>query len=172
MARNPFTPVKSTLGDQRGPVTAEFPSDRQHVQDSPSRRGLVFTSALFPSDLGLRCRASFGLAPFSCRDLPRSSGAQLRVLRFILSSAMRNALPMQQARARSLPAKVIRAVNEGVCWGNGGRRIRQAQSEAMRSSRNESPTIAEPHCAPASDSATLRRRTSSLALTFSLDSVT
>jgi hypothetical protein len=29
----------------------------------------------------------------------------------------------------------------------------------MRSSRIESPTIAEPHFAPASDSATLRRRT-------------
>ena len=43
-------------------------------------------------------------------------------------------LPVQQAQTRSLPAKVI-----GI----------------------ESPTIAEPHCAPASDSATLRRRTSS-----------
>ena len=70
-------------------------------------------------------------------------------------------LPVQQAQTRSLPAKVIGAANEGVCRGSGGWRIRQGQSEAMRSLRIESPTIAEPHCAPASDSATLRRRTSS-----------
>jgi hypothetical protein len=56
--------------------------------------GLVFSSACFPRVLDWQCFASFGLAPISCGDLTWFSGAQSRVLRFTLSAATRNALPM------------------------------------------------------------------------------